>query len=179
MSRQDEWLLVLLREGADGSGVFRGRTRLHKVAALIQSLGVEVPFDIRYHHYGPYSDALAESLDTAILRGHVLHRETRVGDKHVRYDLQLSGSGAAAAESALETLNAPELERIEAVVEVSQSLNASEIELLGTYGFLHALAEARGEPSARQRLEDLKPGRSGEEYDAAKRNFERLVAEFE
>jgi hypothetical protein len=43
-----------------------GRTRFQKTMYLLGQLGVRVPFEFEYHHYGPYSAELADALDAAV-----------------------------------------------------------------------------------------------------------------
>jgi uncharacterized protein YwgA len=52
-----------------------GRTRLQKVAYLLQLAGFGRAFDFEYHHYGPYSDDLADALRTARAFGLVSEEE--------------------------------------------------------------------------------------------------------
>lgn len=44
---------------SDAGGRVVGRTRLQKIAYLLEIAGVGEGFDFEYRHYGPYSDGLA------------------------------------------------------------------------------------------------------------------------
>src|SRR5262245_44093321 len=48
------------------SGRLVGRTRFQKTMYLLSQLGVRIPFEFEYHHYGPYSAELADALDAAV-----------------------------------------------------------------------------------------------------------------
>ena len=67
-------------------GKLVGRTRLQKEAYLLHRCGgnFELPFPFVYHHYGPYSHALADGL----LDAHASHRiniEERLGSYGISY----------------------------------------------------------------------------------------------
>ena len=49
----------------DAGGKLTGRTRLQKIAYLLEAAGLGVGFDFEYRHYGPYSDQLADALSKA------------------------------------------------------------------------------------------------------------------
>lgn len=49
----------------DAGGEIVGRTRLQKVAYLLELAGLGVGFDFDYHHYGPYSEELADAVRVA------------------------------------------------------------------------------------------------------------------
>ena len=49
----------------DAGGKLTGRTRLQKIAYLLEMAGLRVGFDFEYRHYGPYSDQLADALSNA------------------------------------------------------------------------------------------------------------------
>jgi hypothetical protein len=49
----------------DAGGTIIGRTRLQKVGCLLQLAGFEDGFSFDYHHYGPYSEELADAIRMA------------------------------------------------------------------------------------------------------------------
>ncbi|CAK0777033.1 conserved hypothetical protein [uncultured Gammaproteobacteria bacterium] len=49
----------------DAGGTIVGRTRLQKVACLLQLAGFEDGFRFGYHHYGPYSEELTDAIRVA------------------------------------------------------------------------------------------------------------------
>ena len=44
-------------------GQVPGRVRLQKIVYLLDQIGLESGFTFEYHHYGPYSEALAEQVE--------------------------------------------------------------------------------------------------------------------
>ena len=62
-----------IREAAniirDAGGKIIGRTRLQKIAFLLEMVGLGADFHFEYRHYGPYSDRLASAVSgAAVLR---------------------------------------------------------------------------------------------------------------
>lgn len=51
----------------DAGGRVVGRTRLQKIACLLEMMGLGAGFHFAYRHYGPYSDDLASSVQLATL----------------------------------------------------------------------------------------------------------------
>lgn len=49
----------------DAGGEIVGRTRLQKIAFLLEAAGVGSGFTFQYKHYGPYSEDLATAVSTA------------------------------------------------------------------------------------------------------------------
>ena len=70
----------------DAGGELVGRTRLQKVAFLMQLAGFDQSFSFEYRHYGPYSEDLSEAMDIAVLLGPVDEVE-RVADWGGRYSI--------------------------------------------------------------------------------------------
>lgn len=60
----------------DAGGQVRGRTRLQKIAYLLEVTDLGEGFTFEYRHYGPYSEQLADAISTAALRG-LLSEEER------------------------------------------------------------------------------------------------------
>ena len=53
----------------DAGGHIVGRTRLQKIAYLLEITGLGAGFPFRYKHYGPYSEQLADAAETAQIFG--------------------------------------------------------------------------------------------------------------
>ncbi|PZU21420.1 MAG: hypothetical protein DI589_13835 [Shinella sp.] len=70
----------------DAGGELVGRTRLQKVAFLMQLAGFDKSFSFEYRHYGPYSEDLSQAMDIAVLLGPVSEVE-RVADWGGRYSI--------------------------------------------------------------------------------------------
>jgi uncharacterized protein len=64
---------------ADAGGEIVGRTRLQKIAYLLEIAGIGAEFQFEYRHYGPFSDGLAAASRDARLSG-LISEETRVAD---------------------------------------------------------------------------------------------------
>ena len=60
----------------DAGGKVVGRTRLQKIAYLLEAAGLGEGFAFEYRHYGPYSEELANAAWHAALLG-VIHEEER------------------------------------------------------------------------------------------------------
>ncbi len=74
--------LIALHDG----GELVGRTRLQKEAYLLHRCGAnyDLPFPFTYHHYGPYSHALAEGVIDARASDRI-DIEERLGSYGIRY----------------------------------------------------------------------------------------------
>jgi uncharacterized protein YwgA len=60
----------------DAGGQIVGRTRLQKIAYILEATGLGAGFPFRYKHYGPYSEQLADAAQTARIVGMLYERET-------------------------------------------------------------------------------------------------------
>jgi len=61
----------------DAGGRIVGRTKLQKIAYILRASGLDDGFDFDYHHYGPYSEELAEAVRDAVLLGAMSEKESR------------------------------------------------------------------------------------------------------
>jgi len=59
----------------DAGGRVVGRTRLQKIAYLLELAGVGEGFPFQYRHFGPYSEALTQAIKLADLFGSVSEEE--------------------------------------------------------------------------------------------------------
>ncbi|MGY3615087.1 hypothetical protein [Bradyrhizobium sp. USDA 10063] len=60
----------------DAGGQIVGRTRLQKIAYILEAVGLGAGFPFRYKHYGPYSEQLADAAQTARIFGMLNEQET-------------------------------------------------------------------------------------------------------
>lgn len=60
----------------DAGGHIVGRTRLQKIAYLLEVAGCGTGFPFRYKHYGPYSDQLAHAAQAACILGLLNEQDT-------------------------------------------------------------------------------------------------------
>ena len=67
-------------------GELIGRTRLQKTFYFLERLGVGFGFDFQYHHYGPFSEDLAQAADDAIALGFV-DQDRKTGTKLQPYSV--------------------------------------------------------------------------------------------
>lgn len=125
MSRRDPHLAAArIIQDADGNLV--GRTRLQKVAYLMQLAGFSDEFDFEYRHFGPYSEALAQAMEIASILGpvHEIERPAEWGGFYSIYTLREP--------------QPPENSRRAAFVQAAKSIGAIELELAATSAFLFA-----------------------------------------
>lgn len=59
----------------DAGGRIVGRTRLQKIAFILEAAGVGAGFRFKYKHYGPYSEELTNASRTASLLGFLAETE--------------------------------------------------------------------------------------------------------
>jgi uncharacterized protein len=121
--------VIAARIVQDAGGELVGRTRLQKVAFLMQLAGFENVFSFEYRHYGPYSEELSQAMDIAVLLGPVDEVE-RVADWGGRYSIySLKGK-------------VPEVE-VDAdrayFVQQAKRIDAVELELAATAAYLYAV----------------------------------------
>lgn len=80
-------LISLVMSAADGEVV--GKIRMQKIFYLLEQLGLNAGLQFSYHHYGPYSEDLARSLDYAEITDaiHEEPRNTQYGSTFIAYTL--------------------------------------------------------------------------------------------
>jgi uncharacterized protein YwgA len=66
-------------------GEIVGKIRLQKMIYLLDQLGMKSGFSFDYHHYGPYSEELAEVVDDDIIFGQVQEEQKRRVSDGVSY----------------------------------------------------------------------------------------------
>jgi hypothetical protein len=111
----------------DAGGELVGRTRLQKVAYLMQLAGYGHVFDFEYRHYGPFSEDLARGMDIASALGPVqeVERQAAWGGRYSVYELR--------------TPEPPEDPGRAAFVQQAKAIGAVELELAATAAFLFAV----------------------------------------
>jgi uncharacterized protein YwgA len=141
--------LAAARIVRDAGGVLIGRTRLQKIAYLVQLAGFGEDFLFEYRHYGPYSEGLAQAMEIAVALGPV-DEEERVADWGGRYSIynyKLSEDGSA-----------PNPDRT-SFVQQAKRIDAVELELAATAAYLF-VKEAVTDPW--QETRRRKPGKAAE-----------------
>ncbi|MCZ7938009.1 hypothetical protein [Agrobacterium salinitolerans] len=110
----------------DAGGELVGRTRLQKVAFLMQLAGFDNSFSFEYRHYGPYSEELSQAMDIAVLLGPVneVERQADWGGRYSIYSLSEQVTGVD-----------QDTERAHFVQE-AKKIDAVELELAATAAYL-------------------------------------------
>ena len=139
--------LVATRIVQDAGGELVGRTRLQKIAYLMQLAGFGEEFEFEYRHYGPFSEDLARGMDIAAAFGQVAEEEkqTAWGGNYSVFSLKRAA--------------APTDMKRAAFVQRAKAINAVELELAATAAFLFVV-ERKADPWAETKRR--KPGKAGE-----------------
>jgi uncharacterized protein YwgA len=126
-------------------GELVGKIRLQKVVYLLDQTGMESGFSYEYHHYGPFSEDLAEQVEDDVIFGHleaVQRRRQSDGVPYVVYRAQAAGEG--------EMLGAHlAAERVRGALAEMQRYSATVLELAAT---IHWLAVTEGLSDWREEL---------------------------
>jgi len=116
--------LAAARIVQDAGGELVGRTRLQKIAYLMQLAGFGDNFHFEYHHYGPYSEDLAQAMEIAVALGPV-EEEERVTDWGGRYSIYTLNENRSASDPDRASF-----------VQQAKEVNAIELELVATAAYL-------------------------------------------
>lgn len=113
----------------DAGGELVGRTRLQKIAFLMQLAGFDDTFQFEYRHYGPYSEELSQAMDIAVLLGPVLEREciAEWGGRYSIYSLREAVTGVDRDGDRAQ------------FVQKAKRIDAVELELAATAAYLHVV----------------------------------------
>lgn len=155
-------LMGCLVKDADG---LEGRVRLQKSLYLLQRKGaVELqPFAFAYHHYGPYSDALAGLLEESVRADLIVEKAENFADEWQRFEY-LPGHRVAEYES----LVAQESRAlIDEIVRVTRGAHWRTLELAATVDFLQREGSTSREVAVAKALE-LKPACRDYESEASR-----------
>jgi len=110
----------------DAGGELVGRTRLQKIAFLLNLAGFSDDFSFEYRHYGPYSEELAQAMEIAAALGPVREEERLAdwGGRYSVYHLEQDVGGDDATRAAF--------------VQEAKQVDAVELELAATAAYLFA-----------------------------------------
>lgn len=146
----------------DAGGQIVGRTRLQKVAYLLELAGYGEGFRFEYHHYGPYSEELADAVRMAEAFDLLTEEERRAG-----------WGGAYSVFTATERAGrSPDPERAR-FAQTAAGVDSIELELAATAAYLAAV-EGRKDPweeTARRKPEKA----DGERIEKAKAAYRTLL----
>lgn len=158
IKRDRERIVEIVR---DAGGKVVGRTRLQKIAYLLELTGQGEGFSFEYRHYGPYSEALSEAAQAACLFDLMIEEEyvAQWGGRYSIYSLEGQD-------------NAQKNETRAQFIEAAASFSAIELELAATAAYINVV-EGRNDPweeTRRRKPEKAADGR----LDNARRAYEAL-----
>lgn len=133
----------------DATGVIRGRKKLQKMVHLLKSAGMEFPFNYQYHHYGPYSAPLQETMNHLIQQNYIEER-LEAG----AYVYQITDEGKQ-FKTLLETKGKYSFAVDEDVMKALLEKNSQFLEVVSTYVFLLESGDTSEE--AKAKTLELKP----------------------
>lgn len=143
----------------DAGGELVGRTRLQKIAYLLQLAGFGDEFHFEYKHYGPFSDDLARGMEIATAFGQVQEEE-----QHAAWGGWYSIYRLPNAQPSSDPRRAE-------FVQLSKQIGAIELELAATAAFLYAVEgigrTKDGNPWAETRARKPEKARDGRLEKAA------------
>lgn len=145
----------------DAGGEIVGRTRLQKVAYLLELAGLGSGFEFEYHHYGPYSENLAYATRVAKAFGLLTENEQTA-----------SWGGVYSIFRTPDSAGAPNPERAQFAAAAAK-IGPIALELAATAAYLSAV-EGHQDPWAETAR--LKPEKASKErLDAAKIAYRQLL----
>lgn len=107
-------------------GQLIGKTRLQKSAYFLESKGVGLGFDFSYHHYGPYSEELSNSMDDAHALG-LIDLDWKYSQAGTRYAIFRSSDSNP---------DEPQDFKRRKILDILSQYSAVELELAATTDFL-------------------------------------------
>lgn len=110
---------------ADAGGSIVGRTRLQKIAYLLNAAGFGSEFTFEYKNFGPFSDGLKEATQVASLFGDLVEEERKAAWGGSYFVFRLPG----------EFRRSEDAHRVQ-LVETASGADAVELELAATAVFL-------------------------------------------
>lgn len=134
----------------DAGGKIVGRTRLQKVAFLLELAGLGEGFPFEYRHYGPYSEYLSESI-----------RAARIFDLVDEWEQQANWGGVYSIYSATQQAGPFIPSQRTQFAQAAAAIDSIELELAATAAFLSAV-EHNPDPwgeTARRKPEKIDGGR--------------------
>lgn len=144
----------------DAGGQIIGRTRLQKVGYLLELAGFGEGFRFEYHHYGPYSEELADAIRVAQAFGLVSEDERRA-----------NWGGTYSVFAASERVGRFENSDRSRFAHVAASIDSIELELAATAAYLATVEKCSDpwEETARRKPEKAADGRIEKAKDAYRR----------
>jgi uncharacterized protein len=145
----------------DAGGRIVGRTRLQKIAYLLELVGLGTGFRFEYRHYGPYSEELAEAIKFADAFG-ILKENERRADWGGMYSIY------STSKRTRERATGPRA----TFAETAAQIGAVELELAATAAYLRYV---EGSAQPWEEIKRLKPEKATpHRLRAAKEAYENL-----
>jgi len=145
----------------DAGGRVVGRTRLQKLAYLLEITGLGSDFSFEYRHYGPFSEELASAVEDAQLWD-LISEEERPTTWGGYYSLYTAGASVAKAD-----VNPARKE----LIRTAKGANPIELELAATAAFLKAVENV---PDPWEETARRKPEKAAKSLANAKVLYEKL-----
>ncbi|MCA9111816.1 MAG: hypothetical protein KDA52_17820 [Planctomycetaceae bacterium] len=139
--RWEHALVAAVIEAASKSngGSYLGRTAMQKLMYFLQVLNVPMRFKFRIHHYGPFSDELADTLDW-LQADDVIEDRSR----ETRYSNYAPGENWHEIKSRFQSDLGQYQEMIDAVAKAMGGMDPDQLELIATLDFCYRWVHARG-----------------------------------
>src|SRR5690348_2924626 len=112
-----------------------GKIRLQKIVYLLDQMGLHSGFNFEYHHYGPYSEQLAEQVEDDVIFGRIVAAPRRRRTDGVPY-LTFSATHAGEGGRIDEWLTA---DAIQNALREMQRHSATVLEVAATINWLSAI----------------------------------------
>lgn len=142
----------------DSGGHLVGRTRLQKIAYLLEAAGCGSGFQFSYHYYGPYSEQVADAAIQAQAQG-LLQEEERQTTWGTTYSVYKTNTESVQETSARSKL-----------IMTANQANAVDLELASTAAYL----ANQGSQDAWSSTANLKPDKAKKHLDSAKKLYKEL-----
>lgn len=120
----------------------QGRKKLQKIVYICQQLGVPFQEGFHFHHYGPYSHALALEIEEMRALGLLQERDSKTGCDYPTYEYELTVAGKKHLTSGS---HAYDLSSYEKLLATLNSRTPRELELISTVFYLQAMDYEDGE----------------------------------
>ncbi|WP_027187786.1 hypothetical protein [Desulfovibrio cuneatus] len=142
----------------DSGGRLVGRTRLQKIAYLLEVAGCGNGFQFSYHYYGPYSEQVADAAIQAQTQG-LLQEE----EKHTTWGTTYSVYKTNVENVQVDTARCR-------LIKVANQADAVDLELAATAAYL----ANQGSQDAWISTANLKPDKAKKHLDSAKKLYKAL-----
>lgn len=166
LSNQLRMMVGLLRLICGSGGQVEGRVRIQKAAFLLGSKGIDYfdPQDFVYHHHGPYSRTLSDTLHEAVSFDLVEEHRDSFSEDMVRYTYRITEKGRKLVDNVAEKSQVD----IAAIAQPMNGFHWRSLELAATVAFLQQHGDAKDRTDAFKKAIHLKPACSSYAEEAHK-----------